>query len=272
MPQWDSKKFEEGATKIAREFNSNGGDLHALTVKTAKEQGLNQEQIRRLGRAVNVKAFEQKFASLKGAKDRIVDFDPVDPESVISSLFSSSEASEKRAAAVYPDLVDQMKSERGWSPAYEKTASVDVLGELFGAVPKDPPIESQINHWRKVAEELRVKQAGAEIQWDGAMEELLGHSKRIYWKRDDFEKDAMALFGGDVLFELNALRTSSKLDPLPATYETAEKLASHLFGEETEDTRLIKKAADARQNYMKASKALEIAKTKVAALVAQVLK
>jgi hypothetical protein len=95
MPQWDSKKFEESATKIAREFNSNGGDLHALTVKTAKEQGLNQEQIRRLGRAVNVKAFEQKFASLKGAKDRIVDFDPVDPESVIGTLFNASEASEK---------------------------------------------------------------------------------------------------------------------------------------------------------------------------------
>jgi hypothetical protein len=163
-----------------------------------------------------------------------------------------------------------MKAERGWTPEYEKTASVDVLGELFGAVPKDPPIESQINHWRKVAEELRVS-AGAEMQWDAAMEELLGHSKRIYWKRDDFEKDAMALFGGDVL-EINALRTSSKLEPLPATYETAEKLASHLFGEETEDTRLVKRAADARQNYMKASKALEIAKTKVAALVAQVVK
>lgn len=272
MPQWDSKAFEENATKIAREFNSSKGDLHALTVKAAKDNGLNQEQIRRLGRAVNVKAFEQKFASLKGAKDRIVDFDPVDSEQIIGDLFHSSPSSEKRAAAAYPDLSDQMRFERGWSRSYEKTASVDVLDEMLRSVPKDPPIESQINHWRKVAEELRVKVAGAEMQWDASMEELLAHSKRLYWSRDEFEKDAMALFGGDVIFELNTLRATSKLDPVPTTFETAEKLASHLFGEETEDTKLIKKACDARKNYMKASKALEIAKEKVAALVARVVK
>ena len=205
MPQWDSKTFEEKATNIARAFNAGRGDLHDLTVKMAKDQGLNEEQIRRLGRAVNVKAFEQKFASLKGQADRIVEFDPVDPETVIKDLGASSPAAEKRASAAYPELPDQMRSDRGWNPSYEKTASVDVQREILNSVPKDPPIESQINHWRKVAEDLRQKVAGAEMRWDAAMEELQAHSKRIYWDRDEFEKDAMALFGGDVGDEASAV-------------------------------------------------------------------
>lgn len=271
MPQWDSKTFEEKATNIARAFNAGRGDLHDLTVKMAKDQGLNEEQIRRLGRAVNVKAFEQKFASLKGQADRIVEFDPVDPETVIKGLGASSPAAEKRASAAYPELPDQMRSDRGWNPAYEKTASVDVQREILNSVPKDPPIESQINHWRKVAEDLRQKVAGAEMRWDAAMEELQAHSKRIYWDRDEFEKDAMALFGGDVLFELNALRKSAKLEPVEATYEAATKLASHLFGEETEDTRLVKKAHEARVSFLKSSKALEIAEKKASELLGKVL-
>lgn len=271
MPQWDSKTFEEKATGIARAFNAGRGDLHDLTVKMAKDQGLNEEQIRRLGRAVNVKAFEQKFASLKGHTDRIVEFDPVDPEVVIQGLSASSPAAEKRASAAYPELPNQMRVDRGWNPSYEKTASVDVQREMLNAVPKDPPIESQINHWRKVAEDLRQKIAGAEMRWDAAMEELQAHSKRIYWDRDEFEKDAMALYGGDILFELNAMRKTAKLDPVVATYETATKLASHLFGEETEDTRLIKRAQEARVVFLKASKALEVAENKASELVRKVL-
>lgn len=265
MPQWDSKTFEEKATTIARAVNAGRGDMHDLTVKMAKDQGLNEEQIRRLGRAVNVKAFEQKFASLKGQSDRIVEFDPVDPEAVIKGLSSSSPAAEKKASAAYPELPDQMRTDRGWNASYEKTASVDVQREILNAVPKDPPIESQITHWRKVAEDLRQKIAGAEMRWDAAMEELQTHSKRLYWDRDEFEKDAMALFGGDVLFELNALRKTAKLEPVEATYETATKLASHLFGEESEDTRLIKQAQEARVDYIRAEKALKIAEERAQA-------
>lgn len=272
MAQWDSKKFEDKATSIAREFNTGSGNLHSLTVKAAQAEGLNEEQIRRLGRAVNVKAFEQKFASLKGAKDRIVDFDPVDSEKVISDLGAASPAVEKKAAAAYHELPDQMRESRGWSAAYEKTASVDVVGEIYRAVPKDPPIESQINHWRKVAEELGVKKAGSEMRWDDAMEQLTAHSKRLYWDRDEFEKDALALHGGEILFELNALRKTAKMDPLPATFDEAEKLASHLFGQETEDTRLIKKAQEARALYMKSEKALKVAAEKIAALTGKLLK
>jgi hypothetical protein len=271
MPQWDNKTFEEKATSIARAVNAGSGDLHDLTVKMAKDQGLNEEQIRRLGRAVNVKAFEQKFASLKGKSDRIVEFDPVDPERVIDSLYHHAPVAEKKAAAAYPELPDQMRVERGWNSTYEKVASVDVQSEIRNAIPKDPPLESQINHWRKVGEELKVKLAGAEMRWDAAMEDLLAHSKRIYWNRDEFEKDAMALHGGDVLFELNAMRKAAKLDPVVATYETATKLAAHLFGEESEDTALIKKAADARQDYIRSEKALKIAEEKTSDLLRKLL-
>lgn len=267
MAQWDSKKFEEKATDIAHAFGAGRSDLHDLTTKVAKSQGLNEEQIRRLGRAVNVKAFEQKFASLKGREDRIVDFEPVDAEAVIKSLFHESPVGEKRASAAYPDLSDQMRTDRGWGAPAEKVAEVNVADEVRRALPKDPPIESQINHWRKVAEDLRVKVAGAELRWDGAMEVLQGHAKRLYWNRDEFEKDAMALHGGDVLFELNALRSDAGIEPLYVAYETATKLAEHLFADESEDTLLIKKASSARADYVRALAAAKVAEDRAADLV-----
>lgn len=265
MPQWDSKKFDERATEIAREFGAKHGSLHDLTVKTAKEHGLNEEQIRRLGRAVNVKTFEHKFAGLKGQPDRIVDFDPVDPEAAIQTLFHQAPVAEKQAAARYPDLDNQMRRVRGWGST-EKVASIDVQAEMRRSVPKDPPLASQINHWTKVAEELGVKIAGAEMRWDASMNTLLNHAKRLNWDRDEFEKDALALHGGDVLTELNAMRKSAKLEALRVNFEAAEKLASHLFGVETETTNLIKVAADARKTYQQASLARTIAREKVAEL------
>ena len=271
MTQWDSKQFDEKALDIARAFDAGRGDLHDLTVKLAKDKGLNEEQIRRLGRAVNVKAFEQKFASLKGKEDRIVEFDPVDAETVISDLFHGAPVAEKKASASYPDIPNQMRGARGWDVETVKTASMDVYAEINRSVPKDPPIESQINHWRKVAEDLNVKLAGAEMRWESAMETLVQHSKRLYWNRDEFEKDAMALHGAEVLFELNALRQGAKLVVLEVSEDQAEKLASHLFGEESEDTRLIKGAAEARANFVQVTRAVQVAKQKHAALVAKVL-
>ena len=147
-----------------------------------------------------------------------------------------------------------------------KTASVDVKNEMLRAVPKDPPIESQINHWQKVAEELGVKMAGAEMRWDSSMEQLREHSRRLHWNRDEFEKDALALYGDDVLFELNALRKSAKLPELALSKHAALTLAESLFGEETEDTRLVKVAADANKEYVRASRALLAAKVKIAEL------
>lgn len=271
MPQWDSKQFEQKASEIAKTASAGQSSLHDLTVKLAKEKGLNEEQIRRLGRAVNVKAFEEKFASMKGKQDRIVDFDPVNPEAVIQSLFSSAPGSEKRASAAFPELADEMRGDRGWAPMQTKTASVDVKNEMLRAVPKDPPIESQINHWQKVAEELGVKMAGAEMRWDSSMEQLREHSRRLHWSRDEFEKDALALYGDDVLFELNALRQSAKLPELALSKHAALKLAESLFGEETEDTKLVKVAADANKEYVRASRALLAARVKIAELRKSVL-
>lgn len=266
MPQWDSKRFDDHATKVAHTFAAGSTSLVELTAKLAKEHSLNEEQIRRLGRAVNVKVFEQKFASLKGKADRIVEFDPVDPEEVIQNLFkSAAPAHEKQAAAAYPDLADEL------NPRQEKVASVNVKQALTDALPKGPSTESLIGHWRKVAEDLRVKVASAEIRWDGAMEQLLNHAKRLNWHRDEFEKNALALHGGDVLPEINAMRAVAKLPALPATYEDATKIASQVLGLDSEDTRLVKQAAAARTEYLQATRAVEQANNQVATLTKRLL-
>ena len=269
MPQWDNKKFEAEATELATKFLGGKESLRDLNVKFAKANNLNEEQIRRLSRAVNIKTFEQKFASLKDKKDRVVDFEVLDPELVIEDLFKTSTLAEKKAEAAYPDLPNQLRSERGWTAT--KTASVDVEKEMANALPKDPPIESQLNHWQKVSEHLSVKVAAAELHWETAMGTLQQHSKRLYWNRDEFEKDAIALYGEDALFELNVLRNSAKLPALTVSNSDAQKLAEHLLGEETEDTKLLKTAFEARKSFLKTKQASNAAKTELANLRKKVL-
>lgn len=272
MPKWDNKVVEEKATEIAKLFMEKQGSLHDLVVKESKKANLNEEMIRRLSRASNVKTFGEKFAERKKEADRMVDFELVDPEKVISELATKTPLAEKKAAAFYPKLADELASHRNWpTEAITKTASVDLAVEMKNAVPKPPSLEKQISTLTKEAQDLGVKLAGAELRWDASMEALLQHSKRLHWDRDGFEKNAFALFGAEAVVEVNELRKNAKLPPLDVSATTATKLAEHLFGEETEDSKLLDVAITARKDYASVKTAHVKTTTKLAELKAQVL-
>jgi hypothetical protein len=266
MPKWDSKKFEEKAAAIATAASKDADKLHAYTVKAAREEKLNEEQIRRLSRAVNVQAFNQKFASKKSDKDRYVEFTPVSDDSVIDELFRKAPEAEKTASAIYPELPNQMREVRGWGGSNVKVASAPVTDRMADLVQAPPALDKQLNHWVKVSEDLAVKAAGAELAWDSAMNTVKDHSRRIGWNHESFEKDAMALHGSHVLFELNALRTETKREPLGVTKDAADKLNDILFGEDNEDIRLLKSAADARIKFLLVKNAQEKARKEIESL------
>jgi hypothetical protein len=233
MAQWDSTDFDREATAIARAFwagrEQNGAPLNELATKTARDNGLNPEQIRRLCRSANTKAFEQKHAALKGEDDRTPNFELSDPEAVISSLHQAVTAAHtKQAAAEYPDLPNEYAPPVDASLfAREKVAALE--GEINGYLsPRRSPLV-ELRRAEKLAADLAVERHALNFAWDDALDGIAAQSRFQNWNHDDFEKNAVALFGADVLPELNAVRHRCRLSALGNGADEAEvsaKLAS----------------------------------------------
>jgi hypothetical protein len=276
MAQWDKSDFEAEAAKIASAYRAgvhqNGSSINALAAKVAREHNLTEEQIKRLVRATNVSMFDQEYGALKkaGAPDRIVEFDTGDPDVVIRELYKNATLPTEKvaAAARYPDLSDQLASYRGRPtlPA-PKTASVaEDLAAIERALGKEPPLERQILHLQKVADELAVRIKTAELIWNTTMHAIGSGQRHLYFNRDAFEKNALALYGGDVLPELNALRTDRKLPALTIPNEKLAMLHDRLVGEPTKEAELLHQAAKAREEFFNLKAGREEALKKLAGL------
>lgn len=233
---WDKARFEAEAKTIT-ESTAGKESLFNAVLKTAKDYHLNREQIDRLARATNVKAFEMKFASYKGKPDRRVDFDVVDSDKIYAAL-EPAKTVEKKAQASYPELADELYP-LGESPLRIKTASEPVKREA----PKD----IVRNRWLKTAAEFEAKAFANERAWDVSMNSLLTRTKTSGFHHESFEKDAFATLGDGCIFELNALRSHAKLPNTEVTPEQAAKIASQLFEVTSPEMALLKTAKAARE-------------------------
>lgn len=233
MATWDNADFDREATAIARAYwtgrEQNGAALSELATKTARDNGLNPEQIRRLCRNANAKAFEQKHAALKGEPDRTPNFELADPESVIASLHHAVALSHtKQAEAEYPDLPNEYAPPDDPSLfAQEKVAALS--HEIDGYLgPRRSPIV-ELRRAEKIAAELAIERHQLNFAWDETLNAVASHASYQDWHHDDFEKNAVALFGAEVLPELNAVRHRCHLGALgdgAASDEVSAKLAS----------------------------------------------
>ena len=87
---WSLDDYTRKADELADVFCAGqglgGNDLATLVEKAARDNALNPEQIRRLGRAANTSVFARKYAAKRGGADRRVDFEMVDSEEIIAHL------------------------------------------------------------------------------------------------------------------------------------------------------------------------------------------
>jgi hypothetical protein len=272
MAHWDNRELDAAASRIVKEYidGDGAGDMKSMAVKVARESGLNAEQIRRLCRAANVKAFEQKFAQLAGQPDRYAEYDPINDDSVIHELYKgAADRVEKKASISYPKLQDEMSSLRPnyvpLPPEREKTAS-ELMHAIEQSIGRDPHPFTQITRSEKVATELRVRTKSAERRWNETMNDLVNITRRIYWNHDEFEKNSVALHGSHVLPELNAIRSERRMPLIDASHEKVASMQEHLIGEDSEAVQLLKMAADARVDYLQASEALKQTEARLSSL------
>ena len=276
MTTWDNADFDREASSVARAFwegyGNNGAPLSEIATKVARDNSLNPEQIRRLCRTANSRAFEQKHASLKGADDRTPSFELADAENVIGTLCQDvAKTNEKRAYAEYPELPDEFAPplDPAWA-AQEKVASLNAEIEQH-LVPRRSTVVELRRH-EKVAEEFRIERAGLNMQWEDCLEELRKMASYQAWDHVAFEKNVVALYGGDALPELNALRSHRKMAAIGEGAREADvvtKLAGlqqQWLGVEDAASRLVKAAMSTRTEFFNVLARQELNNQKIARL------
>jgi len=256
MATWDNAAFEQAAASLARAWHAGrdqkGASLGDLVEKTARDEGLNPEQIRRLARITNGFAFNAIFkaAGAEKAAERYPDFEVADADVVIARLHKEVEAPAAKTAAEYPALDDQFAPLRERPEDFagsEKRAAA--VGHLEGIQAALGPAQSPYARYvaaKHAADEAAVVRTRHLRAWDEGMLALRAKLAEVGFDRDGFEVVAASLHGTAVVPELNALRELAGRPALPSDPEVYAKLAQHEVHRETAATALLAKTAAAR--------------------------
>lgn len=267
---WTRNDFEKAALEIGKQFVSSGGktSINDLSTKVASDNKLNIEGIRTVVRLANVSAFEQLFAKSAAdkASDRMLEFEVGDPEIVVNRLHKDAqEKHEVKTASTYNRTLDLYGDVVRDREPLEKTASA-VPGYTSSTAQEQKPVSRQAVQLQFKLASDRIREQGlqAKVRWSNTMENAI-QSVRVCAdtpaKIATFEKNAVALFGEDVIPELYAINTaiySKRPGYGVATltqYAGQEKVASiadgHIATVRKFDMlmQLVKEASDARKQY-----------------------
>jgi len=259
MAKFDNKTVEAFASRCVDEHINNKVSLEDAVAKYAQAEGWSAEQILRVARKANVGTFEKKFAQMANGSDRIVDFDTVDGDAVVARLHAAVTKGTK-TAAVYPDIEDEMAPTQPSLVTAKVPSDFNVKTAMLQEVPEYSDVE-KLMHLQDVVGALKTKVAGLQWRWEGMLESLSDQSKQLYWDHERFEKNAMALYGQDVIPELNILRQLRQDDAPELTKEAANAALSNSFGVESPAVQTVMKAAQIRAEYAKHVTALATAET-----------
>lgn len=261
---WQPKDYELQAESIAKAFRAGasvgGNDLGTLIEKTARDNALLPEQIRRLGRAVNTAMFAETYTSKTG-NDRRVDFTPVDAEQLIEKLQSAAAPLGGGVkTASYPRLADPR------ARPIEKTAAQVVDAYL----PPTVPVVVERATLLKLSREIPFDMGGLDLRWQEELKKVARACDHDGHLHGDFEKNAAAVLGPDCLPELVQIRESLKMPPGPLTHEKVAAAMDFIVGEENDATRAISRAMGYRAEYGRKKLALDETRRRLARVEAEV--
>lgn len=262
MATWNESEYVRRAQEIATKHVHGKTALNDLTEKTARDENLNPEEIRTLGRLANVATFQEYFKVKTASKDsdRMVEFEVCDPEAVIRRIVQEAQVPAPESATVLNDklaceLPDMMKEKRLGRKFDEITKTASEATE------RAPRRDMVVLNLQKLAADFEVEKVIEANRWEGQVSHLAKRFKKAAGYGPDydaFEKDAMAEFGQECFPELMALRQDLRRAPVPTIAE--EKLAQlqerHVT-EETQELALLKTAMESRVRYVKLGRGLE---------------
>ncbi len=256
MATWTNSLFDAKAAELASAYEAgqgqNGADLNELVTKTARDESLNEEQVRRLCRAVNVHTFETKFAAIQGG-DKNVAFPVADEVVVIGRLFDDAATKTASDAFAYPDLPDEMARlrEDPRVTASIKTASYEEDARRAARyIPAELPLDVRYHKAEKAAHALKIKLGSLEQRWTDSVDRVSFHLRPLNRDLDAFCKNALAVLGGDSLPDLNVALTRAARPTIDLPQEKVAALIEHIpEGKPSAMTALLKTATAARTEH-----------------------
>lgn len=217
--------FEKMARAVVDDYLKTSTPMEKTIVKVALDEGLNPDQIKNLVNMSNVMAHMTLFD--KKAEDKIVEFEPADPASVLKQIYKTGEVEETVPDAAQPapdrvadlfgdisELVDKVKAMSGQPEETPPAAPEEIAEEPEGAV---APRKRQmlIIKIRKVAEDLTDKKLQCAYEYKEELDKLATEFAKLYGpNHDEFEKDAMAARGETAMPVLADIRRCLRLSEL----------------------------------------------------------
>lgn len=225
MRELREEQFDKMAKEVVASYLNDSIPLEQGVVKTALEQELNPDQIKNLVQLANMMAHLTLFDRKKDG-DKIVEFEPADPSSVLKQIYREGPTAQEAPAEVEgPDRASDMFG--GMSELLDKVK--DMLGRNDGPVEEvteTPGGETAVEvspqkkqmliiKIRKVAADLNDKRLQCAHKYKEELDKLATAFAKLYGPDlDEFEKDAMSARGHAALPVLSDIRRCLRMDTL----------------------------------------------------------
>ena len=227
--------LEKVATRIIRLHLDSGTPPSEAASCCCQEEQLNDEQIKRVVEMANTGLFLEKFKHTSGNKDRFIDFDVIDPMSIIKSVMSGMGSSSPITRSS-KTITMTLSTPKGTTvrrivnndPGLDSDRSFffdDIPNEKVAhleGVPLDydipyttektastsSPEVSPFNE-AKSLDTLKTKLSEAQINCDELSTKIASLYRDIYSreKYSSFEQDALSIFGAPAVFVLQDVRS-----------------------------------------------------------------
>lgn len=230
-------EFKKMAQTVVDSYLSESVPLTESLIKSALDNALNPDQIRNLVQLANTMAHLTLFDQ-KAGDDKIVEFDPADPDVVIKRVYTDGEPACSSGPAEpmrgntdmfgdFDDITEKIRAmlrDEGASPSPTSPTSPPVeTPETMPAVSPSPDAVSPqkrqmlIIKIRKVASELETRKHAAAQQYRDELDKLAADFAKLYGPRfEDFEKDALALRGEKAFPIVADIRNCLRMPAVPA--------------------------------------------------------
>jgi hypothetical protein len=215
----DFEMIKKFANEIAREYVSQRCPITDSVLSFCEENQLNPEQIRNLVQLINTLIHMLLFETK--TDDKIVEFEPLDPDVLIKKIFSETTPEEElpeTSDTINVDLFDDLSStfrnlQQRLGLAKEKTIDLsDVFGPGIAKVkeetgPNSHKRQLMIMKIQKTAEELQMRNKETAFEYTDVLDSLASKFAMMYGPNlEEFEKDALALRGEKAIPILKDLR------------------------------------------------------------------
>lgn len=217
---------------VARMVNDNV-PLSDTLVKVSDDMGLNPDQIKALVQVANTLAHLDLF-DRKTDGDKVIDFDPADPDSVVKKVVSGGEEAECEEPSslndFYGDLPDMTQKDKGEGEGegegLDGVGTPADVGNLDGPDVSPEHRQIMIIKIRKVAEELKQRKITAALNYEEEVDKLAAEFAKLYGPNfEEFEKDAIDTHGADAIPILFDIRERLRLPEIKlAVFEKRARL------------------------------------------------